>query len=228
VFAHHATLVHYVAANGVEFSRQWRTPANAVAILRLLVDRGADPDAVCDAYGGGPAQTPLCLLVSSAPPATAGVEPGLVDELCRAGADPNGLADDGLPLWTALTRGHAAAVEALVRGGARVDNLVFAAAAGDLAGVVGYLEAGTDPAPSAGRIGAGGPALDPAMQLEYALIYAAATGRRDVVELLLGRAPDLGATEPLFGATAAGVARYHGHAELADLLVSRSRGGHTA
>src|ERR1700728_2254476 len=39
--AHHATLLHYVAANGVEDFRQ-RTPANAVAIARLLIEAHAD------------------------------------------------------------------------------------------------------------------------------------------------------------------------------------------
>jgi hypothetical protein len=41
-FGHHATLVHYVAANGVESSRQWQSPRNAVQILRILLRHGAD------------------------------------------------------------------------------------------------------------------------------------------------------------------------------------------
>src|SRR5205807_2098987 len=41
---HRATLLHYVAANGVENYRQ-KTPPNAVEITRLLLDAGADPNA---------------------------------------------------------------------------------------------------------------------------------------------------------------------------------------
>jgi ankyrin repeat protein len=221
--AHRATLLHHVAANGVEASRQRSSPANAVEILRLLLERGAEPDAICETYAGGPAQTTLCLLVSSAAPAAAGVEVGLVEELCRGEADPNGIDDDGLPLWTAIIRGHAAAAEALGRCGARVEHLVFAASLGDLAAVERHFDSdgrlrhprGTRiPA----RIGAGGPPLDPCAMLEYALIWAAANGRRAVVELLLTRRPDLTATEPLFGSTALGMARYHHHDAVAALL----------
>jgi ankyrin repeat protein len=122
-FGHHATLVHYVAANGVESTRQWQSPRNAVQVLRILLRHGADPNAVCDTYDGGSAQTPLYLLVSSMHPAQAGVQGSLVEELCRGGANPNGLDEDGLPLWTAITYGYPAAVDALARSGARVDNL---------------------------------------------------------------------------------------------------------
>jgi len=47
---HHATLLHYVAANGHEGFRQ-RTPRNAVEIARLLLTKGAAPDALADMYG---------------------------------------------------------------------------------------------------------------------------------------------------------------------------------
>ena len=46
-----ATLLHYVAANGVEGYRQL-TPPNAVAIADALLDAGADVDALADMYGG--------------------------------------------------------------------------------------------------------------------------------------------------------------------------------
>jgi len=42
---HHATLLHYIAANGVEGVRQ-KTPPNAVEIARILLDAAAEPDAV--------------------------------------------------------------------------------------------------------------------------------------------------------------------------------------
>lgn len=213
-FGHRATLVHYVAANGVEPSRQWQSPGTAVPVLRVLLGYGADPDAVADAYGGG--LTPLCALVSSAHPARAGVQGGLVEELCRGGANPNGLDEDGLPLWTAITYGYPVAVDALVRSGARLDNLVFAAAAGDEARVAGYLQAGRPDRDL--RIGARGPRLDPAHLVEYALIYSAGLGRSSIVELLLTARPELSVTEPVWHSTAAGLARYHHRDQVLALL----------
>src|SRR5207237_7622081 len=40
---HHATLLHYVAANGVEGGRQ-KTPENAVEVAKMLLDAGAEVD----------------------------------------------------------------------------------------------------------------------------------------------------------------------------------------
>jgi hypothetical protein len=219
-FGHHATLVHYVAANGVESSRQWQSPRNAVQILRILLRHGADPDAACNAYGGG--LTPLCALVSSAHPAHAGVQGALARELCRGGANPNGLGQDGLPLWTAVTRGYPAAVDALAHCGARVDNLVFAAAAGDIPRVRNCLQDGgrlsAGRPGSAKRMGTRGPVLDPGHLIEYALIYSAGLGRRAVVELLLAEGPDLSVTEPAWRSTAVGMARYHHRHDILALL----------
>jgi hypothetical protein len=56
--------------------------------------------------------------------------------------------------------------------------------------------------------------------MHWAVIYAAASGRRSVVELLLRRDPDLRTTDPVFGSTAAGMARYDGHDDLAALIDS--------
>jgi hypothetical protein len=212
-FGHRAMLIHYVAANGVEMSRQWQSPRNAVQILRVLLRHGSAPDALCDTYGGGSAQTPLCLLVSSTHPAEAGVQAGLVTELCRGGANPNGLDDDGLPLWTAITFGYADAATALAQCGARVDNIVFAAALGDRPMVAGFLRDGTGR-----RLRAGVPSLNPAHMMEYGLIYAAGHGRREVVELLLSMNPDLTVTEPVFHSTALGAARYQGRDDIVGLL----------
>jgi hypothetical protein len=218
-FGHHATLVHYVAANGVENSRQWQSPRNAVELLRILLRHGGDPDAMCDAYGGS---TPLGLLASSAHPAHAGVQAGLVEELCHGGANPNGLDEDGTPLWTAITFGYPAAVDALARCGARVDNIVFAAAVGDLARVTDYLSGDrrltADRPRSAARIGVRGPLLDPNHMIEYALIYSAGLGRRATVELLLASDADLSVTEPRFHSTATGMARYHQRHDILAIL----------
>jgi hypothetical protein len=157
--------------------------------------RGSRPrcpglDATCDSYGGGSGATTLCLLVSSAGPAAAGVQEALVEALCRGGARVDGIDDDGLPLWTAISFGYTAAAEALARSGARVDNLCFAAALGDLETVRAYL--GTDgvlrdDVVPVERIGAHGPKLVPDRIVEYSLIWAAAHDRRRVVEYLLTR-----------------------------------------
>src|ERR1051325_2478294 len=67
---HEATLLHYVAANGVEGYRQ-RSPKNAVEIARILLDAGAEADALANMYGGK--CTTMNMLVSSCHPANAGV-----------------------------------------------------------------------------------------------------------------------------------------------------------
>jgi hypothetical protein len=91
-FGHGCTLLHYIAANGVEQTRQ-RSPPNAPAIARALLDAGANPDAGSRSYG--PEDTPLELLVSSCHPGEAGVQADLVEILCRAGANVDGLRGDG-------------------------------------------------------------------------------------------------------------------------------------
>jgi hypothetical protein len=221
-FVHRAMLLHHVAANGIEVERQIQSPANAVEITKLLLERGAKPDASCNLYGGGRAQTTLCLLVSSSVPAAAGVQAALVETLVEGGSRVDGVDGDGLPLWTALTYGYTDAAEALARCRARVDNIVFAAALGDLDAVKSYFDASGAVKPhrpaSALRIGRRGPALDPDRMLEYAVIWAAAHDRRDVVEFLLAHEPDLSFREPCFHATAVGAARYHGHQAMVALL----------
>ena len=219
-FPHGAMLLHHSAANGIEAERQIQSPPNAVDVMHLLLERGAEPDANCTIYGDG--QTTMCLLVSSVHPARAGVQAPLVEELCRGGANPNGPADDGVPLWTAISFGYREAAEALSRCGARVDNLVFAAALGDLAAVKSYFGPDGQPYPDLGRnverIGKDGPVLDPDHLVDYALIWAAGHNRRAVVEFLLTTDPDLTVREPCFDATAARYARYAGNHELVAIL----------
>ena len=77
-YGHRATLLHYLGANGVETHRQ-KTPLNAAALARLLIDRGAEVAAEAKMYGGG--QTTLALVETSAHPAAAGVTEGLVEVL---------------------------------------------------------------------------------------------------------------------------------------------------
>lgn len=81
-YGHGATLLHYLAANGVESYRQV-TPLNAEQIALALVDAGAEVKSSANIYGGS---TPLELLVSSAHPANAGVTDKVAKVLCDAGA----------------------------------------------------------------------------------------------------------------------------------------------
>ena len=76
--AHRATLLHYIAANGVEGYRQ-KTPPNAAEVAKMLLDAGAEVDALADMYGGR--CTTMSMLVSSCHPAKAGVQVALVDTL---------------------------------------------------------------------------------------------------------------------------------------------------
>lgn len=129
---HRATLLHYVAANGVEGYRQ-KTPGNAVEIATMLLQAGAEVDALADMYGGH--HTTMSMLVSSGHPAEAGVQVALVDTLLDFGAavDGRGCGNWTSPLMTALAFGYQGAAEALVRRGARVDTIAAAAGLGRLA-----------------------------------------------------------------------------------------------
>lgn len=222
-FGHHATLLHHVTANGIEASRQWQSPPNAVALARLLLAAGAEVDATCDVYGGG--CTALILLVTSSHPATAGVQADLVEVLCRAGARPNGLEDDGAPLWEAIKCGYTPAVDRLVGCGARVDNLVFAAAVGDRDAVGRFFNAegklDLDRARDGGKARLRGLPRD--HMLEYALIYAALHGRREIVERLLSQGPDLAVREPFWNNTAREGAEHSRHAAVAVLIAAAEK-----
>ncbi|MBI3682861.1 MAG: ankyrin repeat domain-containing protein [Acidobacteria bacterium] len=127
-----ATLLHYVGANGVEGYRQ-KTPQNAVAVAQTLLKAGAEVDALADMYGGH--YTTMSMLVSSCHPAKAGVQVALVETLLDFGAaiEARGSAQWGSPLMTALAFGYLSAAEALVKRGARVENIAAAAGLGRLA-----------------------------------------------------------------------------------------------
>src|SRR5262249_23178679 len=113
-----ATLLHYVAANGVEDFRQ-KTPKNAVQVARLLLDAGAEVDAENrDGKGGGAA---LGLVAASYPPAKAGLQNALLEVLLDAGACPDGFPGGWNPLTAALANGRGDAAEFLAQHGARLD-----------------------------------------------------------------------------------------------------------
>jgi ankyrin repeat protein len=217
--AHRATLLHYTAANGVEDFRQ-RTPTNAVAIARALLEAGADVDAIANTYGGGPAQTTMNLLVSSTHPAGAGVQPALVDTLVDFGAAIDGLDNDGSPLMTALAFGYLEAAEALVRRGARVDNVAAAAALGRTDAVQSLLAERATVSPSLVNLYWLGLSSDPRSHVERAFVWACRYGRTEVVELLLAHGVEPAAADSS-GMSGLHWAAGNGHLPIVELLTAR-------
>jgi ankyrin repeat protein len=202
---HGAMLLHYLAANGVEGYRQ-RSPKNAADVAGVLIEAGADPDALCSLYGGE--CTTLALLVSSSPPAAAGVQVPLLKVLIDSGASltPTGQGNWTSPVITALVFGNRDAAEALVDRGAPIDTLAAAAGLGRIADVRRMLPAATTD------------------DRHRALALAAQLGEVDAVALLLDAGEDPNRfnppgthahTPPLHQAIAAG------HLNAVKLLVDR-------
>ena len=133
---HHATLLHYVGANGVEGERQ-KTPENAVEIARAILEAGAEPDAPADLYGH-PCTT-MIMLVSSSHPAEAGLQAELAGTLLDYGAALEGSGGGETPLMTALVFGYLDTAKALAARGARVGTLPAAAGLGRLEAAVRLL-----------------------------------------------------------------------------------------
>ncbi|HSR50859.1 MAG TPA: ankyrin repeat domain-containing protein [Acidobacteriota bacterium] len=218
---HRSTLLHYMAANGVETEVQ-QTPQNAPEILRILLDAGAEVDALCNSYGGGPAQTTLALLASSSHPAQAGVQGEMVRMLVEAGADPNGLDDDGVPLATAIAFRCPQAVDALAQAGARLDNLVFAAASGDLEAVKVQVDEKGRLRPQAGFCDVPWcrSLRDPERAVQQGLVHAAQFGRLPVVGYLVASGVDVNAGLE-DGITALHEASFMGHIEVVRYLLQQ-------
>jgi ankyrin repeat protein len=162
---HRATLLHYIAANGVEQYRQ-KTPPNAVEIATILLRAGAEVDALASAYGTE--MTTMNLLVSSAHPAKAGLQAALAETLLDFGAD----IDRDTPLLTALAFGYTATAEVLVRRGARVTGLPATAGLGRLTEAAQFLRQATGE------------------ERHRALALAALHGHEAVVRLLLDAGED--------------------------------------
>jgi ankyrin repeat protein len=167
---HRATLLHYVAANGVEAYRQ-KTPPNAVEIMRTLLQAGAEPDALADMYGAK--CTTMSMLVSSSHPAEAGLQVPLVELLLDFGAaiEGRGTRKWGTPVFTALAFGMVDAAKVLAKRGARVD-LPAAAGLGLVDDAARLLPSG---APEARHC---------------ALSFAAQHGHAEIVGLLLDAGED--------------------------------------
>lgn len=235
---HRATLLHYIAANGVEGVRQ-KTPPNAVEVARLLLDAGADPDALAMMYDN--LCTTMSMLVSSAHPAGAGLQADLAELLLDYGAKHNGPGSEWQSdIMTALAFGYRETADRLAKRGAPADNLPAAAGLGRVdeatqllaaadaqsrhialalaaqhghAEVVGVLlDAGEDPNQ-----------FCPEGFHSHAtpLHNAISAGRDDVVKLLLDRGARTDIRDTIFHGTPLDWALYCKQPEIAEELRSR-------
>ena len=176
---HRATLLHYVGANGFENYRQ-KSPKNAVEIAKILLDAGAEVDAVADAYGK---DTTLGLVATSIHPKQAGVQIALMETLLDYGAAIDGAPGEGSPLIAALHNGRPQAAEFLAGRGARLD-LEGAAGVGRLDVVESFFNDDGSLKTSA----------TPA-QMNAGFLWACEYGRNSVIEFLLKNGADLRAGE---------------------------------
>jgi ankyrin repeat protein len=203
---HEAPLIHYVAANGVENFRQ-KTPKNIVEITKLLLDAGSEVDAASQAYGK--AATALGLAATSYHPAKAGIQLELLDELLRAGASVDGAPGGWNPLVASLHNGRGDAAVFLANRGARLD-LEAAAGTGRVDVLPQFIDEHGTPKDSATK-----------EQLNYGFTWACEYGRVNAVKYLLDRKfqPDW---TFMHGETGLHWAAFGGHAEIVELLLSKT------
>jgi ankyrin repeat protein len=202
---HHATLLHYLAANGVEDERQ-KSPHNAPQIARLLLAAGANVDALAEMYDG--LHSTMTMLVSSAHPAKAGVQDALVEALLDFGSAIEGVGSGtwSTPLMTALASGYLSAAETLARRGANTERLAAASGLGRLKEAIQLL-----------------PTADQA-ERHRALALATQHGHTEIVRLLLDAGEDPNRYNPagFHGhSTPLHQAVCYGHEEVVRLLVER-------
>lgn len=202
---HHATLLHYVGANGTE---KQRTPKNAVEIAKVLLDAGAEVNAVGKMYGG---TTTLGLVATSVHPARAGVQDALMEILLGYGAALEGaVAPDytrGSIVNACLANGRPNAAEFLGRRGARLD-LDGAAGVGRLDVVKSFFnDDGSLKADATKTL------------MELGFLWACGYGRTNVVEFLLEKGVDVNARPQ--GETGLHWAAYCGQLDIVTLLLER-------
>lgn len=199
---HHGTLLHYLGANGVEQERQ-RTPANALDMMRALLDAGADADALADLYDER--CTTLSMVVSSRHPAEAGLQLDLALLLLDHGASLHGPGSKWRSaILTALVFGYLDTARGLAARADTIDDVVTLAGLGRTAEVQARL-AGTATA-----------------DRQAALSLAAQLGHADVVALLLARGADPNRYNPdglHAHATPLHQAVWNGHQDVVEQLV---------
>jgi hypothetical protein len=199
---HHATLLHYVGANGVEDYRQL-TPKNAVTVLKVLLKAGAEVDAMADMYGGG--CTTLGLVDTSIHPMLAGLQDALIEILLEQGS---GINDPGA-VNSCLAHGRPEAAESLVSRGAPLD-LEGAAGVGRLEVVKSFFDEDSCLKANATK-----------EQMKDGFTWACKYDRTDVVDFLLQSGMDINARLKYNGQTGLHWAAYGGHTTTVTLLLER-------
>ena len=201
---HQATLLHYVAANGVEGGRQ-KTPANALEIAKILLEAGAEGDALAHMYEQQ--CTTMSMLVSSCHPAKAGLQGKLAELLLDHGAALEGPGSKWQSaLMTALGFGYLDTAETLARRGAPLNNLAAVAGLGRVTETARML-----------------PSSDGESR-HAAIALAAQHGHAEVVKLLLDAGEDPNRYNPdgfHSHSTPLHQAICAGHAEVVKLLLKR-------
>lgn len=172
---HHATLLHYLGANGVEGFRQ-RTPANAVEIMKILLEAGAEANAFATLYGER--DTALGLVATSIHPLRAGVQDALMKTLLDHGAWID--REPGAAVNGCLANGRKRAAEFLASHGAPL-NLEAAAGVGRLDLVRNYFDHG-------GQLQGGATEAERNSGFMWACEY----GRDAVIDFLLRNGVDIG------------------------------------
>lgn len=203
---HHATLLHYIAANGVEFRDHY--PDNAPELLEVLLEAGAEVDARAGMYGGG--ATTLGLVATSIHPAKAGVLVPLIDRLLAAGATIDARDAAGNRQFAVngcLANGRPEAASYLAQRGAKLD-LEAAAGVGRLDVVAEFFDAAGQLKKPATRT-----------QLGAALNWASEYGHAAVIDYLIDRGAD--PADPVNGMYALHMAILGGHLDTIRLLIVR-------
>lgn len=199
---HRATLLHYVAANGIESYRQ-KTPTNAPQIARLLLDSGADVNAEADVYGDR--ATALELVATSSHPERAGVQEALMQLLLDRGTSPSHKSGRNL-IAVCLANGRPHAAEFLAKHNFPL-NLEAASGLGRLDRVKdffdfrGILTRDTTPA-----------------EMQRGFAWACEYGKNDVVQFLLHRGASV--TADVSGQTALHWAVIGAHPDTIQILLT--------
>jgi hypothetical protein len=183
----HPTLLEFVAENPV---RHGTLPDNIVRVAKVILDVGVEQSALHET---------LMLVSTGSVPRECGMQLPLIDLLCDHGADPNSA------IHATALHGEFAALNALIKRGARIDFPVAAA--------LGRLEEARRLLPDANND-----------DRHLALALAAQFGHVEIVRLLLDAGENPNQYNPVGGhshTTPLHQAAGGGHSELVRLLVER-------